>query len=79
LKSMFIKNNKYVVNYKLEHFDEISFRELFSRNQCFCLHNKICPFLTQSIFIYVGHSFLMKHSWTNSFNLSFSFELGIVV
>jgi hypothetical protein len=21
----------------------------------------------------------MKHSWTNSFNLSFSFELGIVV
>jgi hypothetical protein len=23
--------------------------------------------------------FFMKHGWTNSFNLSFSFELGIVV
>lgn len=28
--------------------------------------------------ICVGHSFLMKQSWTTSFNLSFSFELGIV-
>ena len=52
LKSMFIKNNNYVLNHKLEHFDEISFRELFSRNQFF-LQNKIFPFLRQSICIYV--------------------------
>jgi hypothetical protein len=38
-----------------------------------------CLFLAQGICIYVGHSFLMKHSWTNSLNVSFSLEWGIVV
>jgi hypothetical protein len=39
--------------------------------------NKICQFLRQGIYIiYVSHCVFMKHSWTNSFNLSFSFERG---
>ena len=33
-----------------------------------------CLFLAQGICIYVGHSFLMKRSWTNSLNVSFSLE-----
>jgi hypothetical protein len=32
--------------------------------------NKICLFLAKGICIYVGHSFFMKYSWTNSLNLS---------
>jgi hypothetical protein len=31
LKNTFTKDNKYVVNQKLEHVDDISFRELFGR------------------------------------------------
>ena len=31
LKNTSTKNNKYVVNQKLEHVDDISFRELFGR------------------------------------------------
>jgi len=27
-------------------------------SECFFLQNKICPFLAQGTFIYVGHSFL---------------------
>jgi hypothetical protein len=38
-------DNKYAVNQKLEHFDDISFRELFWLNQSGFLQNKICPFL----------------------------------
>ena len=57
LKNTSTKDNKYVVNQKLEHVDDISFRELFSRISVF-LQNKICPFLAQGICIYVGHSSL---------------------
>jgi hypothetical protein len=39
----------------------------------------ICPFLWQGICIYIGLSIFMKDSWTNSLNLSFSLECGIVV
>ena len=45
------KDNKYVINQKLEHVDDISFRVVF-------LQNKICLFLAQGICFYVGHSFL---------------------
>ena len=52
------KHNKYVVNQKREHFDDISVSELFGRTRViffvvFCLQNKICPFLRQCICIYV--------------------------
>ena len=40
-------------------------------SEWFFLQNKICLFLKHDIFIYVGHSFFMTQSWTNSFNLSF--------
>jgi hypothetical protein len=46
----------------------------FGRIRVVFYQNKICPFLAQGICIYVGHSFFMKHSWTNSFNLSFSLK-----
>jgi hypothetical protein len=36
----------------------------------FSLQNKICPFLPQGMCIYVGHSFLMKHSWINYFQIN---------
>ena len=79
LKNTSTKYNKYGVNQKHEHVDDISFRELFGRIRVVFFQNKICPFLTQGICIYVGHSFFMKHSWTNSFNLSFSLEWEILV
>ena len=56
------KHSKYVVNQTLEHFDAISFREIFVRIRVFFfvffLQNKTCPFLLQGICIYVVHSFL---------------------
>ena len=59
LKNTTTKHKKYVVNQKLEHVDDISFRERFGRIKVgFFLQNKICPFLAQCICIYVGHSFL---------------------
>ena len=58
LKNTSTKENKYVVNQNLEHFDDISFRELFGRIRVvFFKQSKICPFLAQGICIYVGHSF----------------------
>jgi hypothetical protein len=46
LKNTSTKENKYGVNQKLEHVDDISFRELFGRiSVFFFLQNKICPFL----------------------------------
>ena len=65
---------KCVVNQKLEHVDDISFRELFGRIRVFFQRNKIYLFLAQGICIYVGLSFFMKHSWTNSLNMFFSLE-----
>jgi TfoX/Sxy family transcriptional regulator of competence genes len=56
---MSAKHNKYVVNQKLEHFDDISFRELFGRISG-VLQNKICLFIAQGICIYVGHFFYEK-------------------
>ena len=59
-------------------------RELFGRIKSFFLsffyiQNKICCFRRQIICIYVGHSFFMKHRWTDFLNLCFSFEWRIVV
>ena len=53
------KDNKYVVNQKLEYVDGIRFRELFGRIRVgiFFLQIKICPFLAHGICIYVGHFF----------------------
>jgi hypothetical protein len=52
------KHTKYVVNVKLEHVDNISFRKHFCRIRVFFSPQiKICPFLAQGMCIYVGHSF----------------------
>jgi hypothetical protein len=57
-KNTSIKDNKYVVNQKLEHVDDISFREHFDRIRVvFFLQNMIYPFLPQCICIYVDHYF----------------------
>jgi hypothetical protein len=44
-------------------------------SECFCLQNKICPFLSQGICIYVGHSFLKKNEkkLARSFNFTFRY------
>jgi hypothetical protein len=47
-----------VVNQKLEHVDDISYREHFGRIKSGFLQNNFCPFLAQGICIYGGHSFL---------------------
>jgi hypothetical protein len=60
------KHKTIVVNQNLEHFDDISLKELFGRINFF-LHNKIWLF------------FIMKHSLNTCFNPSFSFEWVIVV
>ena len=52
----------------------ISVSENFLVNQSVFSQNKKCPFLTQGICIYVGHSFLWN-SWTNSFNV-FQLRVG---
>jgi hypothetical protein len=76
LKNTSTKHSKYFVNQKLADVDDISFRELFGRIRVvffiFLLQHKICSFLAQAICIYVVHSFLMNHSWTNSLNMTFS-------
>jgi len=46
----------------------------FGRIRVVFIQNKSCPLLRQGICNYVGYSFFMEHSWTNSLNLSFSFE-----
>ena len=53
LKTTYIKHNKYVVNQKLEYYDDISFRELNGKIIVIFLQNKICPFLRQVIGIYI--------------------------
>jgi hypothetical protein len=58
LKNTPTKHSKYVVNPKLKHFDDISFKYLFSRIRVVFLQNNICPFLRQYTCIYVDHSFL---------------------
>jgi hypothetical protein len=40
---MSTKHNKYVVNQKLEHFDDISFRELYGRIRVVLLGEKEIP------------------------------------
>jgi hypothetical protein len=57
-KNTSTKDNKYVVNQKLEHVDDISYREHFGRIKSGFLQNNFCPFLAQGICIYGGHSFL---------------------
>ena len=75
LKNTSTKHNKYVVNQKLEHVDDIIFRELFGRiSVFFCLRKKDMSF-PSTMYLYLRWPFfLMKHSWTNSLNLSFSLE-----
>ena len=51
LKNTSTKHNKYVVNQKVEHDDDISFREHFGRiKSILFLQNKICLFLAQGIY-----------------------------
>ena len=58
LKNRSTKHSKYAINQKLEHFDDISFREYFCRRWVyFLLQKKICLYLRQSICIYVSYSF----------------------
>jgi hypothetical protein len=54
LKNTSTKHNKYVVNQKLDHVGDISFREFLVESAVFFfvfffLQNKICPFLAQGI------------------------------
>jgi hypothetical protein len=60
MKNTFTKENKYVVNKKLEHAEMTSVSENFlvEYEWFFWGQNKIYPFLAQGICIYVGHSFL---------------------
>ena len=59
LKNTSTKHSKYVFNKKNSSMLMISVSEnLFGRIRVFFLQDKICPFLAQSICIYVGHSFL---------------------
>ena len=49
---------KYVVNQKLEHVDDLSFREPFGRIMSVLFYKiRPVPFLAQGICIYIGHSF----------------------
>ena len=50
LKNTPNKHNKYVVNTKFKHFDDVSPREIFGRSRA-GLKKKICPFLRQGICI----------------------------
>jgi len=52
LKNTSIKHNKYAVKQKLEHIDDINFREVFGRIRVFLFLNKICPVPRQGICIY---------------------------
>jgi len=50
LKNTSTIHNKYVINQKLKHFDDIRFRDILDRIRMFFQH-KICPFLEQGIYI----------------------------
>ena len=67
-----LNNKKDISLYVL--FRTFSVSENFLAESVFFLQNKICPFLAQSICIYISHSFFMKHCSTNSLHLSFSLE-----
>ena len=41
---------------KFEHFDDISQRTFWQNQNCFLYQSQNCPFLRQSIYIYVDHS-----------------------
>ena len=76
LKIMSPKHNIYVVNQNLEHVDDVSFRELFGRmGVSFFYKIRFVPSLDE-VFVSTRTLaiFVVKRSWTNSFNLSFSFE-----
>ena len=72
MPDMSTKHNTYVVDQKLKRFDDVSFREDFGRIICF--QTKICPFLRQG-----WPFFFMEQSWSNSFNLSCSFDRRLLV
>ena len=66
LKNTSIKHNKYAVKQKLEHVDDINFREVFGRIRVVCFkYDLSCP-KTRHLYLFL----LKKHIWTNSFNLS---------
>ena len=73
LKNTSIKHNKYVVNQKLEHVDDISFRQLFSRIRLF--YTQYDRSLPSARHVYLRWPFFLKtHSWKNSLFISFSLE-----
>jgi len=76
LKNTSTKHRKYFVDQKLKNFDEYQFQTFLIGSECFFFSQN--KFLRQSILLSWQFIFI-KHSWTNSFNLSFSFEWGIVV
>jgi len=55
---MFVENHIHQTYQKLEHFDDISFRErFFVESALFLSQNKNGTYLNQGICIYAGHSF----------------------
>ena len=77
LKNTSTKHNKYVVNQKREHVDDINFKELSGRIRVGFYKLSTLP-MTRYVYL-CWPFFYMKHSWTNSLNMSFSFEWVIVV
>ena len=80
LKNAPTKHNKCVVNQKLKHFDDITFRLLFGRIRVsFFCEIKLVPSLDMVFVSTLDILFFMKNICTHYFNLSFSFESGIAV
>ena len=81
LRNMSTKYYKYVANEKS--ILMISIQRTVRLNESvffggvFFYQNKICSF-PKTRYIYL-RLFFIKRNWTNSFNLSFRFECGIVV
>jgi len=67
LKNTPIKLNKYVVNQKLEHFDDISFRELSGRIKVVVYKIRFVPSYDKVFVFRLAICFWVYHSWTNSF------------
>ena len=57
-KNTSTKHNKYVVNQKLEHVEDISFRKLFGRIRVVFYKIRFVSSYHKVFCIYVGHSFL---------------------
>jgi hypothetical protein len=57
-KNTSTKHNKYVVNQKLEHVEDISFREFFGRIRVVFYKIRFVSSYHRVFCIYIGHSFL---------------------